>query len=191
MQEHPGAPDIRVRRWPHLLLTAIITASVGFSIYVWQQATINQLKTELSETQSELQRERGFLDEKLSLTYTYNIPEISMWLTKVPVSLEGLIYKLVNKGEVITVRFSSSAMSKYCTITNTTAPLGTLFRRFGEYGAVAEDSQAGLVKQLDGYYVTYQKPARVCAADDKGDILQLQNIQVPLLQSALASIEEK
>jgi len=96
-------------------------------------------------------------------------------------------FKKSNKGESTAVLYTD-ALAKYCDPKATAAPLGTVLKINGQYSAETQSGYGALLKQFDGYFVSYQISQQLCTQDSAG--IKILNDQQSLLNKILLSPEE-
>jgi type II secretory pathway pseudopilin PulG len=172
------------------LVIVIVIVAIGIigalSYVVWKtyfQAPQKSNQTSTTSSQTQSNKEKVSEDSNS----TFSVAELGIVLT-VPESLHDLTYRYDSDHRV--AWFSTRSLTeKYegCSTSGVAPPLGALTKTDGAYpeNPNRDNSSGVLIRQFEGFYVSYGSPQSLCSEDQTAVPVELQ-----LFRDSLSTLSE-
>lgn len=191
-----------------VILLLVALGGVGSSIYMWrqnagQQASLNNKDMQIRNLNSQVTSlKSSAMSTPATSANIIAIRELGISIT-VPDSIKDLTYSYVpisnENGKFEAVYFSTKSLSDeyasadensdQCTSFGVAPPLGAFERWSGVYANNQVTSHLDLVKQLNGFYITYDSPQATCIVNAQPGLNSL-SVPISAFQSSFASIKQ-
>ena len=190
----PDKPKSGFKKVLLVILVLLLIGGAGYGAYYYQQQQINNLNGQISTLNSQatnLNKQISTLQSQLkaartTVTTNQNVVKITNlgFQLTVPDSIKDLTFTTTSTTNSSLSTTSLTTADPACADSAATSGLGLFTKGTGVYNAKAiVASPPTLVKQFNGFYITYSSPQAACST--KAAAQTLQTAQMQALRNAL------